>query len=171
MAATIFNPSHPEVLALRKNMLNGLKQKLFLWAKLPGAAFMGCHIESITDSTVAVSLPYGWRSQNPFQSIYFAAQCAAAELSTGILAMQGIQGRGVGVSMLVGGMQASFIKKATTKTTFTCAQGQAVLDAIQRAIDTGEGQTVTVTSTGVQASGEVVSEFQFTWSFKTKKSR
>jgi hypothetical protein len=85
--------------------------------------------------------------------------------------MQAIQGRGVGVSMLVGGMQAKFVKKATTKTIFTCQQGQIILDAIQRAIETGEGQTATVVSEGKQLSGEIVSEFQFTWSFKTKKTK
>ena len=130
---------------------------------------MGVKVKKLTPEKGEVTLPYGWRSQNPFQSIYFAAQCAAAEFSTGALATLAITGRGK-VSMLVTNLEASFLKKANSKTTFTCADGKAVFEAVERAIQTGEPQILTMVSTGVQATGEIVSIVKITWSFRAKKS-
>jgi acyl-coenzyme A thioesterase PaaI-like protein len=152
----------------RANLLHPIKQKLFLWSRLPGAAFMGCRIDEFTPEKGVVSLPYGWRSQNPFKSIYFAAQCAAAELSTGILSLNAASDSGRAVSMLVVGMKAEFVKKATLHTTFTCAQGADFAAAIAESLASGEGKIVTAQSIGVQADGEVVSRFEFTWSLKAK---
>lgn len=153
---------------LRAAMLSPVQQKLFLWSKLPAAAFMGCRIDRFEATEAAVSLPMGWRSQNPFRSIYFAAQCAAAELSTGLLALYHTTDSGKPVSMLVANMSGEFIKKATSRTEFTCIEGNKIAAAVQRAIETGEGQTVAVESVGKQASGEIVARFSFTWTFKTK---
>ncbi len=153
---------------IRMAMLTPIKQKVFLWTKLPGAAFMGCRIDSFENTQAKVSLPMGWRSQNPFKSIYFAAQCAAAELSTGLLALYHTSNSDKNISMLVADMQAEFLKKAVSRTTFVCEQGAEIEQAIARAIQTGEGQTVTVKSIGIQTTGEIVSRFSFTWTFKTK---
>jgi hypothetical protein len=71
--------------------------------------------------------------------------------------------------MLVANMQAEFIKKAASRTTFTCEEGAEIEAAIAHAIATGEGQTVTVKSIGIQQNGEIVSRFSFTWTFKTKQ--
>ena len=158
----------PNAAQTRASLLHPIKQKIFLWSKLPGAAFMGCRIDEFTPEKAVVSLPYGWRSQNPFQSIYFAAQCAAAELSTGILAMNAIAESERRVSMLVVGMKAEFVKKATLRTDFTCIQGADFTTAIAESLASGEGRIVTARSVGVQADGEVVSRFEFTWSLKAK---
>jgi acyl-coenzyme A thioesterase PaaI-like protein len=144
--------------------------KLWFWLlyKLPSAWFMGMRVKKISPERGEVTLPYGWRSQNPFQSIYFAAQCAAAEFSTGALATLAIAGRGR-VSMLVTNLEAEFLKKANSKVIFTCEDGNAVFAAVEKAIQTGEAQVLTMVSTGVQATGEVVSIVKITWSFKAKK--
>ena len=41
-------------------------------------------------------------------------------------------------------------------------------ESIARSIETGEGQTAEVTSTGYDKEGDVVAEFIFTWTFKPK---
>lgn len=70
--------------------------------------------------------------------------------------------------MLVVGMEANFTKKAVGKIIFTCEQG-AELDAVlQKAIKTGEGQTLKMRSIGIDEKGDPVSEFFFGWSFKLK---
>ena len=136
---------------------------------------MGVRVRSLTTDRSDVTVPYGWRSQNPFRSIYFAAQAAAAEMSTGVLAMLALQGKGE-ISMLVANLEAEFTKKANKKTTFTCTEGHLFFEAVERTLLTGEGQTVTVTSIGTQpndqAGGEpiIVSKFRITWTFKAKKS-
>ena len=72
---------------------------------------MGVRMRACDGQRAEVALPYGWRSQNPFKSTYFAAQAAAGELSTGVLAMYAMQELPP-VSMLVTRIEAEFYKKA-----------------------------------------------------------
>ncbi len=156
---------------IQKKTLDDFNNKIKLWfwllVKLPAAWFMGVRVKKITAEKTEITLPYGWRSQNPFNSIYFAAQAAAAEFSTGSLATIAIAGRGK-VSMLVSDLDMIFTKKATSKTTFTCEDGQRVFEAVEKAIQTKQPQTVIMTSVGVQATGEIVSKMNITWTFKAK---
>jgi hypothetical protein len=137
-------------------------------AKLPSAYFCGVRVKEINQHAAVVSVPYKWLSQNPFRSIYFACQAMAAEMSTGLLALGHTHKRAQPVSMLVTKMEASFLKKATERIYFTCPDGDHILQAIEKAVATGEGQAVTATSTGRTKAGEIVSQFAIEWSFKVK---
>jgi Domain of unknown function (DUF4442) len=143
------------------------KMRFWLLTQLPSAWFMGIKIKNVTWQNAAVTLPYAWRSQNPFKSIYFAAQCAAAELSTGALAILACRNQG-NVSMLVSKIEVDFTKKANQLTTFRCEDGEKVFETVQKAVETGKPQALTMVSIGTQASGEVVSMMKITWSFKYK---
>jgi len=149
------------------NINNPIKMGFFLFYKLPAAWFMGVRLKKADAERCEVTLPYHWRSQNPFKSIYFAAQAAAAELSTGALGILAIEGRGK-ISMLVSHIEMDFTKKAISKTTFTCEQGTEVFEVVERAIQTKEPQMITMVSHGVQATGELVSITKVTWTFKAK---
>jgi glucokinase len=81
--------------------------------------------------------------------------------------MMGIAGRGR-VSMLVTKVSSTFTKKADEAAYFACTDGPLLRDTIQRALDTGEGQTVTVISTARLKDGTEVSQTEITWSFKKK---
>jgi hypothetical protein len=157
-----------EQIKVFKDFNNPFKMWFWLLIKLPAGWFMGFRVKKVTPERSEVTLPYNWRSQNPFNSIYFAAQCAAAEFSTGVLGIAAIRGRGK-ISMLVSHVESEFFKKANTTTVFTCEQGQEMFDTVEKAIQTGEAQTIQMISTGVQATGEVVSITKITWSFKAKK--
>ena len=141
---------------------------MFLFAKLPAAYFSGVRIRDVNEQQCVVTVPYKWFSQNPFRSTYFACLAMAAELTTGSLAMVHIHKRSPAVSMLIVKMEASYFKKATGITTFTCADGAALKEAVEKAIATGEAQTFKALSTGLNPQGEKVAEFIFTWSFKIK---
>jgi len=147
---------------------SGLKYKLFLFYKLPLAWLAGLKVEEIDRQKCQISVPYKWLSQNPFKSIYFAAQAMAAELSTGLIAFSGVQSANAKVSMLVVKMEAEYYKKANTKVVFTCADAQQIFNSINAAIDSKEGQTITAISNGINTAGEKVSTFRITWSFKVK---
>ena len=149
------------------DLRNSTKMSLWMLKTLPAAWFMGVRIKTISPERSEVKLPYGWRSQNPFQSIYFAAQCAAGEYSTGMLATLALEGREK-ISMLVTHVEADFYKKANSETIFTCEQGLMVFETIEKTVATNEAQTITLKSQGVQKNGEVVSEIRITWSFKKK---
>ena len=154
--------------AFFSTLRNGLKYRLFLLKNLPAAYFAGLKIERVDEGHSTVSVPFKWFTQNPFRSTYFACLSMAAEMSTGVLAMANVYKRRPSVSMLVVGLEASFAKKATGKTYFTCSDGHQIRDAVAQAIATAIPQTIIVRSTGTNAAGELVAEFTFTWSFKAK---
>ena len=155
--------------------LNKSKNKLlfgaFLGYKLPLGFIAGLRIEDFTPDQCSVSLPYRWRTQNPFRSIYFAAQSMAAEMSTAALAVLAIESSKANVAMLVTDLQASFTRKANARTTFTCRQGREAFDAIHKAIKTGEGTKLTMDTVGTLPDGTEVSRFSITWSFKKRQQR
>ena len=145
-----------------------LKFRLYLLTKLPAAFFSGLRVVKADAESCLVSVPYKHFTKNPFRSTYFACLSMAAELSTGLLAMATIYRRQPAVSMLITGMEAQFHKKATGLTTFSCVEGGRIKDAIEAALQSGEGQELKVCSTGKNEQGETVATFWFTWSFKRK---
>ena len=151
-------------------MKHPVKFRLFLLFKLPAAFFSGVRIKEIDETRCVVTIPYKWFSQNPFRSTYFACLAMAAEMSTGSLAMMHISKRNPPVSMLVVKLEAVYFKKATGLTIFTCNKGKELKDTIDRAIATGEGQSFSALSEGVNDMGEKIADFYITWSFKKKNS-
>ena len=144
------------------------KVNFFNFIKLPLAFFGGVRVKSITDKEVVVTIKHRWMNQNPFKSMFWAAQGMAAEMPTGILVMKAIDDSKRKVSMLVTHQEADFYKKATGRIAFSCRGGNEIREAIQESIKTGEGQKIVLTSTGINTDGVVVSKFQFHWSIKVK---
>ncbi|OIP00212.1 MAG: hypothetical protein AUJ98_08655 [Bacteroidetes bacterium CG2_30_33_31] len=147
---------------------NQLRLKLFFLKKMPMGFLSGMRVIEISQKEAIVSVPFNYLTKNPFHSVYFAVQAMAAELSTGAMAMAEVMSAKSPVSMLVIDMQATFLKKARSKIFFICNEGKAIADAVRNAIETNEAQIVIVKSIGKDTDGEIVSEFQFTWTFKSK---
>ncbi len=153
-----------------KTMKHPVKFRMFLFSKLPSAFFSGVRLRDIDEGKCAVSVPYKWFSQNPFRSTYFACLAMAAEMTTGSLGLMHIYKRTPAISMLVVKLEAAYFKKATGLTIFTCSDGDLIKATIEKAIATGEGQSFTATSSGVNEKGEKIADFFITWSFKVKSS-
>lgn len=145
-----------------------LKFRLFLLYKLPSAFFCGVRVRKADEQACVVTVPYKWLSQNPFKSTYFACLGMAAEMSTGVLAMAHQYKCTPAVSMLVLNIKGDFVKKATGRTIFTCGDGLMIKQAIEDAVISGEGKTVTARSVGRNAADEIVATFEITWGFKAK---
>lgn len=143
--------------------------KRIMTTQIPIAWIAGVRLHSWEENKVSTKVKLGFLNQNPFKSMFWAIQGMAAEFSSGLMASAKIQQSGENVSMLVLGMQSKYYKKAIGKIIFTCDQGEAISDAINQAITTGEGVTLLVNSKGVDEEGDVVSEFEFTWTFKARK--
>ncbi len=140
----------------------------FLFFKLPSAYFCGVRVRLIEDNKCVVTVKHRWINQNPFNSMYFAVQAMAAELSTGALVMNHFQNSGKKISMLVANNKSNFSKKAIGRITFVCKDGNLAAKTIQDAIETGEGKTFWMKSIGTNENGEQVSEMDFEWSVRTK---
>jgi hypothetical protein len=148
--------------------ISPFKLNLFLLAKLPAAFICGVRARQISPSQCTATVKHRWMNQNPFQSIYFAVQAMAAELTTGALVLYQIKKSGANISMLVAQNKSCFMKKATGRITFICKDGDRITDAIQKTITTGEGQTLWMQSIGTNEKGEIVSQFDFEWTLKRK---
>jgi len=136
--------------------------------KLPLAYFGGVRVKSINEKSAIVLIKHKWINQNPFKSMFWAAQGMAAEMTTGVLVMKGIQNSGKKVSMLVTNQKGNFTKKATGRIRFECHDGVKVADAIRTSGETGEGQVILMKSEGFNKEGLSVSNFEFEWSLKVK---
>jgi hypothetical protein len=144
------------------------KINTFTLLKLPSAYFTGVRVKSISEESCVTSVKHRWINQNPFKSMFWAVQGMAAELSTGALVMSYIKDSNARISMLVSNNKANFSKKATGRIHFTCNDGLKIKEAILKSMETGEGQTCWMKSQGVNATGDVVSQFEFEWSVKVK---
>lgn len=144
------------------------KLNSYLFAKLPSAFWSGVRVFSINSESCLVKVKHKWFNQNPFNSMYFAVQAMAAELSTGALVMLHIKKSGKKISMLVANNNGKYTKKATGKITFTCNEGWKVKDAIETAMESNEGQKFWLQSIGIDEKGDQVSEMNFEWTIKVK---
>lgn len=144
------------------------KLNSFLMFKLPSAYFCGVRTKFIDDAKCIVTVKHRWINQNPFNSMFWAVQGMAAELTTGAMVMAKIKQSGKRISMLVANNKATFTKKATGRITFECNEGNLIDDAIKRTIETGEGQTIWMHASGKNEDGVEVSNFAFEWTIKLK---
>ena len=148
--------------------MNKFQLHLFLFLKIPISWIAGVRLKEMNDEICITKVKFGWLNQNPFNSMFWAVQGMAAEFSTGFLCAEKIRESGKKISMLVVHNQAEFTKKAIGRVTFSCLQGKELDAVLQKAIETGEGQTLTMFSEGKDQKGDLVSKFAFTWSFKVK---
>ncbi len=142
--------------------------RLYMLIKLPLAFVAGLKVEQLDSSGASVSVPFCFLTKNPFRSIYFAPLSMAAELASGLLALDAAQQSEKPVSMLVQSMQAEYLKKARSRTTFRCNDRQAIKQAIAESLKNADGTKFTSLSEGKDAGGEIVARFQIVWTFKQK---
>lgn len=145
------------------------KFNTFTFFKLPAAWWCGVRLRYLDKEKAIVTVKHKWFNQNPFNSMFWAVQGMAAELTTGAMMIDQINATGKKISMLVANNKANFSKKATGKITFTCEDGHLIKEALEKTIATGEGQTVWMKSVGVNTDGVVVSTFEFEWTVRLKK--
>lgn len=161
----VYISGNPIAMALTAKSLNKL-----LMFKLPSAFLCGVRVSALDKARCETTVTHKWINQNPFESMYFAVQAMAAELSTGALVMYHIDLSKANVSMLVGSCHCKFSKKAKGKIDFRCVSGNQVAEALAQAISTGDGVLCRLTSIATDAAGDIVSEMEFEWTFKLRKS-
>ncbi len=171
MSSATLSP-YPETLRpaqakLRAQMLSPWKWRLFTLGKLPSLALWRVKLTALDAEACTLVIPYGYRTQNPFRSTYFAAQAGAAELSTGALAMLHLAG-GAAASMLVTRFDSRYHKKVSKTLTLVCEDGPAIANAIEGTLVDGEGRETVAYARGYLPDGQLASEFWITWSFKRR---
>lgn len=155
---------------LASQVTSNFKFPLYLMKSLPMGWFAGLRIRELTSDRCTTSVPFKNLNKNPFKSIYFAVQSMAAELSTASACLLAITGKKPSVAFIIVDLKAKFTKKATDRVYFTCEDGAKAFDAVEKCIATGEATEATFKTVGKMKDGTIVSEFEFTWSFKQRKS-
>lgn len=153
---------------LVQQVTNPFNFSLFLVSKLPMGWLAGLRIREIDTKKCVTSVPFKWLTKNPFKSMYFAVQSMAAELSTATACLVAVKGKKPSVAFIIVDMKASFHKKATSKVWFTCEETTKAFEAVERCISSGEATQQTFKTVGKMKDGTIVSEFEFTWSFKQR---
>lgn len=148
--------------------LSPRKINTFLLFKLPSAYFTGVRVKTISKRECVTTVKHRWINQNPFNSMFWAVQGMAAELSTGALVMARVKESNQKISMLVANNKGTFLKKAQGRITFKCIDGDLVEKAIKNTLASAEGEKIWMKSEGVDSIGDVVSVFNFEWTLKKK---
>ncbi|HEX4963782.1 MAG TPA: DUF4442 domain-containing protein [Thermoanaerobaculia bacterium] len=170
MAETLAVPAPTPAAAskLAARMRSPWLMRGFMLSKLPLALVAGLRVRELDAERCVVTVPYGWRTTNPFRSTYFAALSMAAEMSTGAPAMMAVELASSPVALLIVNLEATFGKKATGLTAFTCEDGAKAFAAVAETLRTGEPATARLESVGRSPEGTEVARFVFTWSFKKR---
>ena len=148
-----------------KGLRGPVKFRLFSLVSMPAARFAGLRLDRIDDEACVTSIPGGWRSQNPFKTMYWAVQGMGAELATGAAPFAMSRAMPEKLRMFVVGTEASFGKRAKGRIRFTCEGVSAARDAIEQSRVSGESVECDLKSVGRDSSGDIVSEWVFKWNF------
>src|SRR5262245_44535674 len=77
----------PGAQTFKNRLISPRLLQAYMAAKMPLGALAGLKVEVLDGYKCSVSVPYSWRTKNPFGSIYFAALSMAGELSCAGLAL------------------------------------------------------------------------------------
>jgi hypothetical protein len=143
---------------------------LYLMANLPMGLLAGLRVRSLSTEKCVTSVPFKWLNKNPFKSTYFAVQSMAAELSTASTCLLAVTGQKPSIAFIIVDCIATFSKKATSRVYFTCENGSEAFAAVEKCISNGEPEIAKFKTVGKMKDGSIVSEFEFTWSFKQRRS-
>jgi len=155
-------------LQFRKRFLSPLRQKFYFLGSLPIALITGIRLVHLDESVSVSQIPYRWVNKNPFDSMYFAVQSMAAELSTAAHVILALEGLGIDAAFIIVDLKADFVQKARSRIFFTCTDYHRICETVGQIRTPGDVATVQVKTTGVDENDEQVATFYFTWSFKLR---
>lgn len=158
--------------------LNQTEKWLYMFSmrKIPMLLYLTPKVPFLDGDHCQITIPYGYRSKNHLNSLYFGAFCVGADLCVGLLAMHHIRKAKkshpeVILNFLFKDFHAMFTKRAEASTHFVCKDGAKIMECVNNAISHGKREEY---EASVQAFvGDTlqmpVGEFRLTLSVKQKK--
>jgi acyl-coenzyme A thioesterase PaaI-like protein len=137
---------------------------------IPLLFFVRPAIVELTGERSVVRIPLRRRTSNHLGSMYFAALCAGADAAAGLAAFKTISSKRARVSLIFKDFSAEFFKRAEGDVEFSCSDGAAVREAVERTIGSGERENVLtrVVATVPSISEEPIASFVLTLSLKRR---
>ena len=142
--------------------------------KVPVLLFVSPSVIELNETRCIVRIPLNRRTRNHLRSMYFAVLAAGADVAGGLIAMRLIHEQGDQVSLIFKDFNAQFLKRAEGDTHFTCEDGVAIRELVQKAIESGERENMTVhvkATVPSKLGDEPVAEFKLTLSLKKKSKK
>ncbi len=167
------------VAVLQEGIPQGLKNTFYLRAfgltQVPMLFFISPSVVELSEKRCEVRVPLTRRSSNHLGSMYFGALAAGADCAGGLMAMRLIQTEAKNqISLVFKDFHADFLKRAEGDTHFICEQGEEIRALVEKALATGERQSLPVRVTAVvpsHSAEEPVAQFTLTLSLKNKKKK
>ncbi|HYM59840.1 MAG TPA: DUF4442 domain-containing protein [Thermoanaerobaculia bacterium] len=134
--------------------------------------FTGPSILELTSERCEIRIPLNWKTRNHLRSMYFGALCIGADIAGGLIAFELMRSQRVRVSFVFKDLHAEFLKRAEDDVHFSCEDGKAIQELMQRTVSTGERQEtiVRVVATVPKKLGEEpVARFALTLSLKAER--
>jgi len=141
-----------------------LKNVFLIWLVSPT-------IIELNERRCLVRIPLGWKTKNHLGSMYFGALCIGADVAGGLIAFHLMQQQKARLSFVFKDVKGSFLKRPESDAHFTCEDGVAIQETVNRAIASGEREetTVRVVVTCPKKLGEEpVAQFELTLSLKKR---
>ncbi|MFU8804286.1 MAG: DUF4442 domain-containing protein [Bradymonadaceae bacterium] len=174
MSTSTISPTLPqETLSLRASAYRRFLTtpalfRAVLAARMPLLALAGARVEYVDLAGSRVVLPFGWKTQNIFGTMYFAAIAMAAEAACGSLVLLHDQQRGSKYAPIVKRVEADFKKAATSDIVFECSAGDVAADLFDRAKESREREEAVIEVIGSTAKDGEVARVLVTWSMRYK---
>jgi hypothetical protein len=142
-----------------------LQNVFFLWLASP-------KIVELTDERCVVRIPLNWRTRRrDIHAMYLGTLCMGADVAAGLIAFKLVRERKLRVNFIFKDLKAEFLKRAEGAVLFTNNEGRKIQELLQRTMETGERQEVTVPILATVPSklgDEPVARFELTLSLKRK---
>src|SRR5699024_10117025 len=118
------------------------KMRRLLWMmgkfKIPIIAYVRPKLISIDSKETLVQIRLRRRTKNHLKSMYFGALAVGADVTAGLHAFYFAELAGKRISFAFKGVQAEFLKRATSSVIFRSTEGEKVKTAFDQAISTKE---------------------------------
>ncbi|MBI1753727.1 MAG: DUF4442 domain-containing protein [Acidobacteria bacterium] len=146
--------------------------RLFGWLKIPMLASVRPSVIELSETRCVVRVPLRRWTRNHLGSMYFGALAIGADCAGGLLAMELIKRSKQEVSLVFKAFQAAFLKRPESDVYFTCEEGAAIREQVQRALASEDRVTgpvrVQAAVRAADGSFEPVAEFVLELSLKRR---
>jgi acyl-coenzyme A thioesterase PaaI-like protein len=151
-----------------------LKVRALGISKIPVLFFLSPSVLELNDYRCVVKIPLTYRSKNHLGSMYFGALAAGADLAGGLMGWKisdefAAKTKKKKINLIFKDFKAEFLKRAEGDVHFTCEEGQAVRELVEKVALSGERAQIPVNITATVPSklgDEPVARFVLTLSMK-----
>jgi acyl-coenzyme A thioesterase PaaI-like protein len=163
---------------LPPNLKETLKVRTLGILKIPVLFFLTPSVLELNDYRCVVKIPLNYRSKNHLGSMYFGSLAVGADLAGGLIAWKisdevaarsGVKTKKKKINLIFKDFKAEFLKRAEGDVHFTCDEGQAVRELVEKVALSGERAQIPVHITATVPSklgDEPVARFILTLSMK-----